>query len=629
VNKPQTTTVASVITEPSAVLAESNQSVTVDSGPWLARPVQRLTLYVALTAIVVWSGTGVWAAFHGFDPFDEAWYVITYRDARASDPLATIAPFVIRPLFDLLGGSVVGLRLVKLTAWLVLGTFFGSSSAMWINTTPGLRRVSPPLVGAIFTTSTMVVYAVYPPTPSYNDLAVGSVLLLVALALRACVLAADDRRGIAIIAGAVGVVLTVLGLNKATTGVIMALAVAVILLSGSRECPAWKSHWRVATGVVLATGALTLVTIHVLIVDVFEFLEASRWTASTVEQTTNVWSALRDRETRTLRRHWQYIREDFGVVGVPVMATVLAGWRKWQRTALTMVLLSAAAFATVVIDGGYQVGGYRALSTQSVAITVLLIGALCLLSTRVGRPGGPPARLAVLFALLTVLPMMQAIGSTVPYIYLAVSAAPLWLLVAVVAAVAQPAGLRRLLGLLSLAGIWVLAMTVAWTGLVSSPTRVWTPLWDQTVPAPTRELRGIRIDRRSADHFRAVSSAIDANWHVDGDPLVIGLTDLPGAIVYTEAETIAGGWFFSLFPGRNVRVLQRACTRPEWHARGGDPLILVRDFTLLDEYVDVLKACGVNFPEGYLAVEVFEQPVGYYPYSPRLTLWAPVTGSNS
>ena len=105
----------------------------------------------------------MWAAFRGFDPFDEAWAIVTYRDARATDPLGPIAPFVIRPLFDLLGGSVVGLRLLKLGGWLVVGTYFGTSSAHWIGGHPGLRRASPMLLGGMFASSTMVVYAVYPP----------------------------------------------------------------------------------------------------------------------------------------------------------------------------------------------------------------------------------------------------------------------------------------------------------------------------------------------------------------------------------------------------------------------------------------------------------------------------------
>ena len=75
---------------------------------------------------------------------------------------------------------------------------------------------------------------------------------------------------------------------------------------------------------------------------------------------------------------------------------------------------------------------------------------------------------------LTVFPLAQGLGSTVPYVYLAIADAPFWLLAAVIVSCSQSSVARHGTAVACTGGIWLLTTTIAWTGLISSPTRVWT-----------------------------------------------------------------------------------------------------------------------------------------------------------
>ena len=288
-----------------------------------------------------------------------------------------------------------------------------------------------------------------------------------------------------------------------------------------------------------------------------------------------------------------------------------------------MVLVAAVAvFAVLVLVGRYEVGGYRSLASQPVAVSALvLVSVGVCLSTLRAEPRGWQVPLVV--ATLTVFPLAEGLGSTVPYVYLAIADAPFWLLAAVIVSCSRSSVARHRTAVACTGGIWLLTTTIAWTGLVSSPTRVWTPLWEQTEAAPGRELRGVLVDVPSAQFMADVSTIVDANWLDGGRPLLLGFEDLPGPVLYADATTLAGGWFFSFTPARTVLTLDRECRRPAWEERTNEPLLLVRDFNMRDETLALLQRCGIDFPDEYRLVGSLEQPMGYYPFATHVTVWAP------
>lgn len=590
---------------------------------WISPGAERIVCAVAFTAVVVWVVVGTWAAFRGLDMFDEAWYLITYRDARASDPLVTAAPFIIRPVYDLLGGSVVALRIVKLGAWLLLGTFMGVSFARWINVTPGLRRVNPLTLGAVFATSGMTLYAVYPQTPSYNDLSIAFTFGLLALAFRLA--ATGPERRIVGAYGATGAAMAVLlGATKATTGVVAVVVALAVLGAASSGELQWYRCWRSFVAGSLGGAAVTVAFVHVFIVDLVTFAEATAWAVDVVQRSTVPWDKVWDREEMTLRWHRHALRDDFGAVAIVMALAIPLYLVRWRALARVCLSVGLVLFVVVVIARHYYRGGYVHLGTQSIAMSALVIGSLALGSGLLVRPGSVPRRVVVVLGALAVLPYAQALGSNVPYMWLAVSASAVWLLLCTIVCCAQQSDDRRTVAFAATALVWCLGITVAWTGLLTSPTRVWTPLTGQTEAATGFGLEGLLVDPATARHMAELADLGRAHRDGPDRPMLIGLTDLPGAVVAMDAETLAGGWFFDASPDRTVAVVERVCASTSWRDRRADPLILVRDFELTDTLIDLLQRCGVDFPVGYQPVGTSDQPMGYYPFDPRVTLWAPI-----
>ena len=83
--------------------------------------------------------------------------------------------------------------------------------------------------------------------------------------------------------------------------------------------------------------------------------------------------------------------------------------------------------------------------------------------------------------------------------------------------------------------------------------------------------------------------------------------------MYADATTLAGGWFFSFTPERTVLTLDREVGAIPGRSGADQPLLLVHDYNMRDETLDLLQRCGIDFPDGYRIVGSLEQPMATTP----------------
>ena len=92
------------------------------------------------------------AAIHrGFDLSDESLYVVSYRYYRDPELVHTGAAAVLGPIFDLVGWSIPGLRLIKLAILLAGGAALGRAVSTWFRDQPMINAtttaITSPSVG--------------------------------------------------------------------------------------------------------------------------------------------------------------------------------------------------------------------------------------------------------------------------------------------------------------------------------------------------------------------------------------------------------------------------------------------------------------------------------------------------
>ena len=111
-------------------------------------------------------------ADRGFDISDEGFYVLSYRWWDTTPRVFTGVQYVYGPVFELLGWSIPGLRVVRLVSIVLVHLAFGWAFMTWLRTR---RPRHHPAAGgrwqgrSTIVASAGVTYGWLPLSPGYND----------------------------------------------------------------------------------------------------------------------------------------------------------------------------------------------------------------------------------------------------------------------------------------------------------------------------------------------------------------------------------------------------------------------------------------------------------------------------
>src|SRR4051794_29359704 len=195
--------------------------------PWVAA--------AALLATAVWVIAALMMADHGFDLSDEGFYVLSYRWWDSTPRVFTGVQYLYGPVFQLLGWSIPGLRVVRLVSIVLVHLAFGWAFMAWLRT----RRPQAPsssgweLAGTLtILASAGVTYGWLPLSPGYNDVVALTSLLLVSLLLWSLTVVSRGERLPVLAAACAGPPVVALVLAKwASAGLILLFLLVVGVLA--------------------------------------------------------------------------------------------------------------------------------------------------------------------------------------------------------------------------------------------------------------------------------------------------------------------------------------------------------------------------------------------------------------
>lgn len=531
-------------------------------------------------ASVVALATLLWSLPRGLDLTDEGYYLTEMAHPGDSTATALLFGYVWHPVYAVLGGSVLGLRLVGfgVVALLAVALTLAVLRLAPSHTRPGPWGVAS--VCAVAAALAFVPLSSLPATPSYNTLA----WLAMATAALGCAWAWTGRRpvlgGVLVGAGGAAAVTA-----KPTTALV--LAVAVVLTTPWRRT-GWRPVLAASAVLVVGLGALVAVApghLAGLVEVVQRGVEATVGHAELVRRDPFLRSpqvflgllvaGLGGAAAGFLGRRSRLAGLVLGAVSVAVAATSL--WRWWDvgMTSSIDLLLPTAALTCFALLG-------------AVAVALVVLGRDGALA-----PDTVRVRLAVL---LVLLPAAHAFGTNNNLWHWSGLAVVFWflavlLLVGTTGAVAAAAG-----GL------------AAYTALVSA---VITPL-DPYRSGPltqattvTQVSRAGTTMRLPAEEARVATEmlAVGDRLGVTRETRVLDLTGAsPGVVWAWGARPLASGWVIGGYP----ESLEAARTSIE-PARCDLARALVlwtpdQARALPDE---VLEPFGVDLPGDYRAVATF------------------------
>ncbi len=569
--------------------------------PWVAA--------AALLATAVWVVAALMMANRGFDLTDEGFYALSYRWWDSTPRVFTGVQYLYGPVFELLGWSIPGLRVVRLVSVVLVHLAFGWAFMAWLRT----RRPQAPssrvweVAGTLtILASAGVTYGWLPLTPGYDDVVLLTSLLLVALLLWSMRTVSGGRRLPLLAAALSGPPVVALLLAKwSSAGVILLFLVVVgVVALRSLGARGWLRYVCAMVASVLVCLALVNAFVQPLRPLAAEMIEVNRL----VVESTHSPVELLGMYVRTT------LSMGLGALLVAAVALLVAGGglalrrTRFAAAGLPLVVLGPVV-ALVAINpgsGGVPGGGSAAIRSYVVALIGLALvvvvarwgGSRAVAQDHHGR-GGRAVDLVVVVMLL-LLPAVQAFGTGNPLAYLAVNGFACWTAL-MVAACTMPGTVpvARALAVSATACAVVVAATTGASGLLRHPYR--TVAWSEATtriggPGPLADLR---VDATTASRLRGVMAA--AGDRQPGDP-VMAFDEMAGVVLLLDGRTVGEVWYGSTDPERTAAGIRSVCTRPlPW----GDALPVVlydRPPGPVDQ--DALRACGLSLTSDYRLVPV-------------------------
>lgn len=567
--------------------------------PWVAA--------AGALATASWVAAAVLMADRGFDVSDEGFYVLSYRWWSSTPRVFTGVQYIYGPVFEVLGWSIPGLRVVRLVSILVVHSAFAWTFMRWLR----LRRPDAPAsrgweaAGAlVIVASAGVAYGWVPLSPGYNDVVLLSSLGLAALLLWAMRSVELDRPlpwAAAVCAGPLAVALLLAKWASAGVIALFLVAVGTVALRALRA-RGWACFLLAGVGSVVLSLAAVQMLVTPLRPLATQITEVNRLVAA---DTNAPLTLLGSYLSSTARLTGIAVGGVVIALAVAGIGLALAGTRFSALTSVLLVVAPVAGLlflnpATVGIPGG----GTAALDRYvSALVCVSLVATAGWLFASHG-PRGPAGRRRVadgaVVVLLLLLPAVQALGTGNALAYVAVNQFACWAALLVAACTSPgPRQSVRLLVWSATACAVVVAASTGVDGLLRHPYRTAGFAADSTRVGGTGPLASIRVDPDVASRLAAVRAA--AGTRRPGDP-VMAFDEMAGLALLLDGRSVGEAWYSRLDHARTVSGIRSVCTRPRPWGSTSPVLIYDRAPSAADE--SALRSCGLSLTRDYTFVDV-------------------------
>ena len=558
----------------------------------LTRRVRWLSV-VSMACIVAWAVPALVMLDKGFAVQDEGTYVLSYRFWDSNPYFVSGSQYFYGPIFEALGESIPLVRLLRLTMVIGANAWFGWTFLVWLSHEryEALPSSRTSLV-LLLTAAGGMSYLWTPLTPGYYDLTADASLVLVSLLLLTLVHAPRVPSWIPLAMGPAAVVLLVTKWTAVTVLVLVLGVAAWALLRHARRAA-------VRYAALVAVGAASaLVVCQLFLVPLGRFVTIMR----EVSQLTTVGShSFTYLATHNVGSTASLLLAA-AVIGLPLLVGLIVArdmTRRGREPAALRWLLGSAVLTALILPFvvGWHGGSEHGRAVVGVALAGLLVAVMAALMS---RPWPLPGERAggLLAVVLLLVPPLQAAGTNVPLLYVAVECLAMW-----VALVLMMVTREDCPQVMSIAVLTDLAVLVVATAMIAGSSTLMTPFKTTGVDDDTAQVAalGVRLSPETARQYAALQTAL-APYLVPGRTPMITLDQKAGLTYLLHGVPAGSTWTDVASPTRTAGILELAC-------RNGDVSSTRRPILILDRPVDryvarAMEACGLGYPTDYRRLEV-------------------------
>ena len=602
------------------------------SGVRLRRTTVHLMIVAGLGAVATtaWLGVVLFTVGHGYDVSDEGFYLLMYRWWDVGAPNLTGIQYVYGPIFDLLGHNIAALRVFRLLTVLATHAAFGWAFMGWLRT----RRPTAPATRWWEIAGTMVlaacggmIYCWLPLTAGYNDVSILGALLAAAIVLR---IIADVERGATIrawVPAALGPLAVAMLLAKWSSSALTLAVVGVVGIVAVRR-RSWREVGRLAAwaaGGALLTVVLMQVFVAPLTSVVSGLVAANKNMANASHAPRALLEVYIDYSVAALKAA---VKAHAVLLIAAVFATLARG-RFWHLVARVLVVVGLALSLRRILADGDLAGGTVNLTRFPIAVIGLLLvpaligitavirdrstvsGAAPDIGSSLTRPGG---RSWAVLAMLVLLPVTQAAGTSNALHWMAINALAAWaaVVIAVLTGIeAAPPEARWLAGAATV-GLVVVTACVAINGVLVNPYRTAGRYYTTAAVAGVPALASLRLHPQAASAYADLHERL-LPWIEPHSRAVMAFDNMPGLVLMLDGRSVGTAWYGATDPV--AASIWAECQQPEpwWGDRAP---ILLFNRPVSDVEVAILRGCGYDFATDYRLLAPAEQMHGLEVYVP-------------
>ena len=557
-------------------------------------------------------------AYYGFDFTDESFYLVWISNPFLYDGSITQFGFVYHPIYKLLGGDVATLRQVNIL--ITFGLAFVLVYSYLASLTPVIKesRFTLLTLSAGFATSVFIYFDSWLVTPSYNSLALQS-LLVSAIGL---VMAEKCVHRASIIGWLlIGVGGWLAFMAKPSTALALAVCVFIYLLL------ARKFLIEMLALTVACAFALLLVSALMIDGSVIGFVNRLKlgFEFSRLLGGGNSLSEILRIDEFQLSEQFKLVIFLLSGAIILALGSMCTKSKKWSFIGLLISISFFTLTALLTLGQIHRVanlGAFQGLLIFAVVyamvITTLIFGRLHALKTISSSQWA-------IAALFLVMPHIYAFGTNNNYWRVAGTAAIFWLL----------AGLTLLGPLIRERASWLLAAPLALAAQAVTAILLQTGLEQPyRQPQPLRlnvSTLEIGLERSALTLSEGFSEYIASAIHIakkagfePNEPIIDLSGQSPGILYSIGAENIGQAWTIGGYPG-SLKLAEYALTLSPCE-KISSAWILLESNGPRSIPVELMSRLGANFPRSYELVGVWETAEGAGGYQNRRTqeLYKPI-----
>lgn len=528
--------------------------------------------------IVVWIAAAAWSSRHGFDLTDEGYYLLSYRWWNANLHNFSGVQYLYGPVFEALGWSIAGLRVVRLLTIVATLAVFAVAFMRWLAARRDVSERLWRIAGAaVIVAAGGAIYGWLPLTPGYNDVSLLGTLLLMAITLRAF-------RSVPVwLPLSAGPVILAMLLARWSASLVVVAVLFIALVAVLRS---WRPILRFAGLTVLSLLVCALL-VHIFVIPLNAALP------ELIAVTKAVAAGSTHDPAHLVRLYW---RTGWGILGrvgrthivvLSAMALALTVRRRWTW------IVVLAGLAVSVWQARDAVGG-GPVNLARYEVSLLVVVLLALLAVFLRRRSFEEWTVLVL---LLVLPFLQAVGTDNPLHLMAINGYALWMAFVVAVFTSLPiAPARFLLGVAAALSL-VATASIAVGGTLLHPYRS-APYSATTTASDVPALSSLYLAPAQAAQYSALTSLLRPYTSPPGRA-IMAFDKMAGVVLMLDGRPVGEAWYPSNDPRRTATGIRSICSAsggPWWGSRL-PVLIFSRPVTARDRAV--LADCALDLDTDY------------------------------